>query len=66
MGSFRPLFVPEYRAPVEHSTPAALPERMPQLRGRMEVVTANNRRVIVDRDVDVEPLLRLMRALETL
>ncbi|MER8428503.1 transposase [Mesorhizobium sp. M1403] len=34
--------------------------------GRIEVVTANGRRVIVDRDVDVEALLRIMRRLETL
>jgi transposase len=34
--------------------------------GRMEVVTANGRRVIVDRGVDVDALLRVMRGLETL
>ncbi|MDL2408897.1 transposase [Rhizobium calliandrae] len=34
--------------------------------GRMEVVSANGRRVIVDRSVDVEALLRIMRGLETL
>jgi transposase len=34
--------------------------------GRMEVVSATGRRVIVDRDVDVEALLRVMRGLETL
>lgn len=34
--------------------------------GRMEVVSANGRRVIVDPDVDVEALVRLMRRLETL
>jgi transposase len=33
---------------------------------RMEVVSANGRRVIVDRDVDIEVLLRIMRGLETL
>ncbi|ESY63174.1 hypothetical protein X743_33395 [Mesorhizobium sp. LNHC252B00] len=38
---------------------------MPQA-GRIEVVSANGRRVIVDRDVDVEALLRIMRGLETL
>ncbi|MBB5539660.1 hypothetical protein GGD55_006410 [Rhizobium giardinii] len=32
----------------------------------MEVVSANGRRVIVDRDVDVEALLRIMRGLEAL
>jgi transposase len=34
--------------------------------GRMEVVSANGRRVIVDREVDVEALLGIIRALETL
>ena len=34
--------------------------------GRMEVVSANGRRVIVDRGVDVEVLLRIVRGLETL
>ena len=34
--------------------------------GLMEVVSANGRRVIVDRDVDVEALLRIMRGLEAL
>jgi transposase len=34
--------------------------------GRMEVVSANGRRVIVERDVDVETLLRIIRGLETL
>jgi transposase len=34
--------------------------------GRMEVVSANGRRVIVDRNVDVDVLLRIMRGLETL
>jgi transposase len=34
--------------------------------GRMEVVSTNGRRVIVDRDVDVGALLRLIRGLETL
>jgi len=32
----------------------------------MEVVSANGRRVIVDRDVDVEALLRVLRGLEAL
>jgi len=34
--------------------------------GLMEVVSTNGRRVIVDRDVDVDVLLRIMRGLETL
>ena len=33
---------------------------------RMEVVSLNGRRVIVDRDVDVDALLRIVRGLETL
>ena len=34
--------------------------------GRMEVVSANGRRIIVDRDVDVGALLRIIRGIETL
>jgi transposase len=34
--------------------------------GRMEVVSANGRRVIVERDVDVEVLLRIIEGLERL
>src|SRR3954466_5331712 len=34
--------------------------------GRIEIVSANGRRVIVDCDIDVETLLRIMRGLETL
>jgi transposase len=33
---------------------------------RMEVVSANGRRVVVDCDVDVDTLLRVIRALEML
>ena len=33
---------------------------------RIEIVSANGRRVIVDRDVAVETLLRIVRGLETL
>ncbi len=32
----------------------------------MEIVSANGRRVIVECDVDVEALLRIVRGLETL
>lgn len=35
-------------------------------RGRIEIMTANEQRVIVDRDVDVEALLRIVQALERL
>lgn len=34
--------------------------------GRIEIVSLNGRRVIVDSDIDVSALLRLMRGLETL
>ena len=34
--------------------------------GRIEIVTANGRRVLVDRDVDVEALIRVVQALERL
>jgi transposase len=34
--------------------------------GRIEIVTANGRRVIVDHSVDVEALLRIVQALERL
>jgi len=38
----------------------------PSSAGRMEVVSVNGRRVIVDRDVDVGALLRIVRCLEGL
>ncbi|MDX0995199.1 IS66 family insertion sequence hypothetical protein [Sinorhizobium medicae] len=59
-------------SPVSGFVPALLvPEVEPAARslptvGRMEVVSANGRRVIVDRDVDVEALLRILRGLEAL
>ena len=34
--------------------------------GRIEIVGANGRRVLVDGDVEVEALLRILRGLETL
>ena len=34
--------------------------------GRIEIVSANGRRVRVDNDVEVEALLRILRGLETL
>lgn len=44
-----------------------LPEKSAEAAcGRMEVVSANGRRVIVERDVDVEALLRIIQALEGL
>lgn len=50
--------VSEVQSPAERAAPA--------VNGTLEVVTANGRRVIVDRNVDVEVLLRIMRGLETL
>jgi transposase len=41
------------------------PKKAPES-GRREVVSVNGRRVIVEADVDVEALLRIMRGLETL
>jgi transposase len=41
-------------------------ERTPTGGGRMEIVSANGRRVIVDCDVDVAALLRIVKGLETL
>jgi transposase len=49
--------VSEVQSTTERAAPAA---------GTLEVVTANGRRVIVDRNVDVAVLLRIMRGLETL
>jgi len=50
--------VSEVQSTTERAAPAAT--------GTLEVVTANGRRVIVDCNVDVEVLLRIMRGLETL
>jgi transposase len=38
----------------------------PRSDGRIEVVSANGRRIIVDQFVDIEVLLRIVRGLETL
>ena len=55
-----PGFVPAMIAP-------ALPEKGTGLDcHRIEIVVANDRRVVVDCGVDVETLLRIMRGLETL
>jgi len=56
------LLVPEPGIPV--AATATKPSKAQG--GLMEVLSANGRRVIVDRDVDVEALLRIMRGLETL
>ncbi|MBX4911013.1 MULTISPECIES: transposase [Rhizobium] len=55
--------------PAVAKTPSAATVAVPPPvsdQGRMEVVSANDRRVIVGRDVDVDVLLRIMRGLETL
>ncbi len=58
-------FVPALIVP-EASAPTPVASKSSAGGGRMEVVSANERRVIVDRDVDVDVLLRIMRGLETL
>lgn len=50
--------VPEIQSTTEPAAPVAM--------GTLEIVTANGRRVIVDHNVDVAFLLRIMRGLETL
>ncbi|WP_349643537.1 IS66 family insertion sequence element accessory protein TnpB [Bradyrhizobium diazoefficiens] len=59
VGGFVPArIVSEVQSTMERAVPAAT--------GTLEVVTANGRRVIVDRNVDVAVLLQIMRGLETL
>jgi transposase len=60
------LVVPDARAPLEPSGPMAPAQHPPRGLGRMEVVTANGRQVTVDRDVDIDALLRIVRGLEAL
>ena len=50
----------------EAPMPAPVPLNSPSSTGRMEIVIANGRRVVVDRDVDVGALLRIVRGLEGL
>ena len=45
---------------------APVPLNSPSSTGRMEIVIANGRRVVVDRDVDLDALLRIVRGLERL
>src|SRR4029450_12193594 len=56
----RPVFVPAMIVPEppEKGTGSG--------HGRIEIVSRNGRRVMVDRDVEVEVLLRILRGLETL
>jgi transposase len=58
-------FVPALITP-DVPAPVSAPSNPVVGSGRMEVLSANGRRVIVDRDVDVDALLRIMRGLETL
>ena len=53
------LIVPEMAGPAISAKPVPGP-------GRMEVFSTNGRRVIADRDVDVEVLLRIVWGLENL
>ena len=66
-GRFGPLssagFVPAVIVPEVAVTSGSLTA---EGRGRIEIMTANEQRVIVDRDVDVEALLRIVQALERL
>lgn len=57
VGGFMPVITTEW--------PVA-PETAASVVGRMEVVAANGPCIIVDRAVDVEALLRLIRGLKTL
>ena len=50
----------------EAPMPAPVPLNSPSSTGRMEIVIANGRRVVVDRDVDLDALLRIVRGLEGL
>ena len=62
-GSQADGFVPAQIVPeIQSTTPATAPA----MTGTLEIVTANGRRVIVDHNVDVAVLLRIMRGLETL
>jgi transposase len=60
------LVVPDSRAPSGSSVPTAPAQHPPRGSGRMDVVTANGRHVVVDRDVDVDALVRIVRGLEAL
>lgn len=65
-GRFGPVssagFVPAVIVPEVAATSGPLADGS----GRIELVTANGRRVIVDGSVDVDALLRIVRGLETL
>lgn len=65
LAGFVPV-VPDYDAAAQHPVPVADLEPSASGSGRMEIVIANGRRVVVDRDVDVDALLRIVRGLEGL
>ena len=60
------LVVPERTVPGEDAAQIAPTECRTPNSSRMEVVSANGRRVVVDQTVDVKALLRIIRGLETL
>ena len=67
MDGFVPaLIVPDSREPLAPSEPTTPAQRAPRGPGRMDVVTANGRHVIVERDVDIDALLRIIQGLEAL
>jgi transposase len=53
-------------AVVVPDVPSRIDASAPSVAGRMEIEAANGRRVIVDSNVDVAALLRIVRGLETL
>nr|WP_234710211.1 IS66 family insertion sequence element accessory protein TnpB [Sinorhizobium medicae] len=60
------MFIPARLVP-ELAIPVVAPTNsLTAQSGLMEVVSANGRRVIVGRDVDIEALLRILRGLEAL
>ena len=63
LGGCQDGFVP---ARIVSDVQSATERAAPAAAGTLEVVTANGRRVIVDHNVDVAVLLRIMRGLETL
>ncbi len=65
-GGFVPALVMRDSHALLEPSPTAPVPHPPRGLGRMDVVTANGRHVIVDRDVDVDALLRIIQGLEAL